>query len=235
MKLIWISLPEFENQEYKKALGFLDYKVYGNLEIFQNEGHIDQWNDLMMGKVDKLDWKDIFEGYDALIQSPPAMYYNEILKAYPNAKVVMEVTNSNIWYKRVKRVKRFFWWLNWLRFFNKPGKYLVMMDKMFFILFKNDFSPINAQVKYNTFISGVKQSIPEDQLFIIKPEEGWQPLCQFLNKPIPKEKFPNQVDVDDLNNTALNIILTVLKKNSIGLILYFGTLISIFIYLIFFY
>ena len=50
VKLIWASLPEFENQEYKKALGTLGYKIYGNLEIFRNEGHIDLWNDHMMGR-----------------------------------------------------------------------------------------------------------------------------------------------------------------------------------------
>jgi hypothetical protein len=235
MKLIWINLPEFENQEYKKALGFLGYKVYGNLEIFRSEGHIDQWSDLMMGKADDFDWQEIFKGYDAVIQSPPAIYYAEILKTYPNAKVVIEILDSNVWYKRVKRVKDFFWWFYLLRFFKKSRQYLMMMDKIFFLLFKNDFSPISAQIKYNTFIAKVKQTVPEEQLFVIQPKLGWQPLCEFLDKPIPKEKFPSQVSSASINNTALDIVSAVLKKNTIGLALYFGTLIAIFVYLIFFY
>ncbi|MGB0863992.1 MAG: sulfotransferase family protein [Saprospiraceae bacterium] len=234
VQLIWVSLPEFENQEYKKALSILGYKVYGNTEIFKNEGHIELWNDQLLGKK-KLNWGKVFEGYDAIIQSPPTMYYEDILKNYPKALVVMEVIDSDIWYKRVKRVKRFFSWLPVFRVFPKIRRYLSMMDKMFFILFKNDLSAINAQIIYNDYINKVKKVVPPKQLLIISPENGWTPICSFLNKPIPTEKFPTEVNKKELNNTAISFIVSVFKRNSTGLILYFGTLISLFIYLLFFY
>jgi len=234
VQLIWVSLPEFENQEYKKALSILGYNVYGNTEIFKNEGHIELWNQQLLGKT-KLNWEEIFDGYDAIIQSPPTMYYQEILKNYPKAKVIMEVVDSDVWYKRVMRVKRFFWWFQVFRVFPKTRRYLSMMNKMFFILFKKDLSAINAQVVYNDYINRVKAVVPSKQLLIISPENGWTPICSFLDKPIPTEKFPYEVDSAELNNTAVSFISSVFQRNSMALILYFGTLISLFVYLIFFY
>ena len=234
VQLVWVSLPEFENQEYKKALSILGYKVYGNLETLRTDGHIDLWNDHMMGKKN-VDFYTVFKGYDAIIQAPPTYYYQEILQAYPNAKVIMEVVDSLTWYKRIMRVKNFFWWLNWLRIFKKTGKYLTMMDRVFYILLKGDISPINAQIRYHDFIEEVKNTVPRHKLLVISPEEGWEPICSFLNKPIPTDKFPISVDDSDLNKTARSVIFSTLRKNSIPLILYFGTLISLFIYLLFFY
>lgn len=234
IQLIWVSLPEFENQEYKKALSILGYQVYGNTEVFRTEGHIELWNEQLLGKK-KLDWEVIFEGYDAIIQSPPTMYYEEILKTYPNAKVIMEVVKSDIWYSRIKRVKRFFSWLVVFRIFRKTGRYLSMMDKMFFVLFKDDLSAINAQIIYNDYVERVKKVVPPKQLLVVSAENGWVPICSFLNKPIPTEKFPSEVNNKELNSTATNLIFSVLRKNSLGLILYFGTLIGLFIYLMFFY
>jgi hypothetical protein len=234
VQLIWVSLPEFENQEYKKALSILGYQVYGNTEIFRTEGHVELWNEQLLGKRE-LDWKVVFEGYDAIIQSPPTMYYEDIIKTYPKAKVIMEVVESDIWYSRIKRVKRFFSWLVVFRLFRKTGRYLSMMDKMFFVLFKNDLSAINAQIIYNDYIEKVRKTVPSNQLLIVSAENGWIPICSFLNKPVPTEKFPSEVSNKELNNTATNLIFSVLRKNSFGLILYFGTLISLFIYLMFFY
>ena len=34
--------------------------------------------------------------------------------------------------------------------------------------------------------------MPEDQLLIFKTGEGWQRLCQFLDKPVPDAPFPRE-------------------------------------------
>ena len=36
----------------------------------------------------------------------------------------------------------------------------------------------------------MKRTVPEDQLLIFNINEGWEPLCQFLKVPVPKEAFP---------------------------------------------
>jgi Sulfotransferase domain len=38
----------------------------------------------------------------------------------------------------------------------------------------------------------VMDRVPEDQLLVFNVKEGWEPLCQFLGKPVPINKpFPH--------------------------------------------
>jgi len=36
----------------------------------------------------------------------------------------------------------------------------------------------------------VRATIPADQLLVFTPTDGWDPLCRFLNVPVPEGKFP---------------------------------------------
>jgi hypothetical protein len=47
---------------------------------------------------------------------------------------------------------------------------------------------------FNTHNVAVKASIPANQLLIYQVKDGWEPLCKFLNKPIPAGPFPRTND-----------------------------------------
>lgn len=36
----------------------------------------------------------------------------------------------------------------------------------------------------------VRRVVPKDRLLEFRVQEGWEPLCKFLGKPIPNEPFP---------------------------------------------
>ena len=36
------------------------------------------------------------------------------------------------------------------------------------------------------------QVVPKNQLLLFKLSDGWEPLCEFLGKPVPKEDFPHR-------------------------------------------
>lgn len=37
----------------------------------------------------------------------------------------------------------------------------------------------------------IRSIVPEDRLLEFRSEDGWAPLCRFLNKPIPDETYPH--------------------------------------------
>lgn len=43
---------------------------------------------------------------------------------------------------------------------------------------------------YTQHNANVLQSIPPEKLLVFNLTDGWEPLCQFLNVPIPSEPFP---------------------------------------------
>ena len=47
----------------------------------------------------------------------------------------------------------------------------------------------------------VKESVPKEKLLIFNVKEGWEPLCNFLELPIPNEPFPNTNDTKMMKKT----------------------------------
>lgn len=39
---------------------------------------------------------------------------------------------------------------------------------------------------YIDYLEDVQEKIPEDRLLVFNVKEGWEPLCKFLNKPVPE-------------------------------------------------
>ena len=45
---------------------------------------------------------------------------------------------------------------------------------------------------FNTHNAEVERSIPKDRLLVYEVKEGWEPLCRFLNVPVPSTPFPRR-------------------------------------------
>ena len=43
---------------------------------------------------------------------------------------------------------------------------------------------------FNSHNDAVKEAIPPSQLLVFEVKEGWQPLCDFLDLPVPGSDFP---------------------------------------------
>merc|ERR1719431_1704714 len=48
--------------------------------------------------------------------------------------------------------------------------------------------------KHNMY---VKETVPADRLLIWNLKDGWEPLCKFLDKPIPSGPIPHDNQVGD--------------------------------------
>ena len=47
---------------------------------------------------------------------------------------------------------------------------------------------------YNAWVDEVKNTVPKERLLVFSVKEGWEPLCKFLNVPIPEQPFPRTND-----------------------------------------
>ena len=52
--------------------------------------------------------------------------------------------------------------------------------------------------------------MPEGQLLEMDLNDGWGPLCQFLNVPVPDEPFPRVNDAKAADKYATKVILKAL-------------------------
>lgn len=51
----------------------------------------------------------------------------------------------------------------------------------------------------------VKRVVPPERLLVMDLKEGWQPLCNFLNRPVPREPFPQSNDSEEAEKAAKGI------------------------------
>lgn len=64
--------------------------------------------------------------------------------------------------------------------------------------------------------------VPKQQLLIMKLEDGWEPLCKFLGKPIPDIPFP-QVNDREAADRVGHGIFAKLMLTWLGLFFVMGT------------
>ena len=143
-----------------------------------------------------------------------SLYWKALAKLYPNAKVLLTVRDPVRWYKSVdstisRNVK--FLQSSWLAL---PMRCLMKMigasdTAGFFTCFAPTYlgpnypqgliGAVNAgqetAVKFfNDWVELVKKEIPADRFLVFEVKDGWEPLCQFLQVPVPDEPFPNAND-----------------------------------------
>jgi len=58
-------------------------------------------------------------------------------------------------------------------------------------------------------IEEVRQAIPEDRLLVYEVKQGWEPLCDFLDMPVPDKPFPR---VNSRDNTK-QLIATMMAQS----------------------
>jgi hypothetical protein len=50
----------------------------------------------------------------------------------------------------------------------------------------------------------VIDTVPSERLLVWNPKEGWEPLCEFLEVPVPETPLPH---VNDTENFQKNLIM----------------------------
>jgi len=205
------------------ALEVLNFhKCYHMESLLRNPRHVSQWNNAYLEKP--VDWNFIFKNYKAIVDFPGSMYYKELAKHYPEAKVILTIRDPENWYKSALKTifsfdpgaKLKLKMLLKLPFSRKARnllKVVTLNDKSIWNkFFEGKFKDHDYAVsKFNSHIEEVKQTIPENRLLVFEVKDGWEPLCDFLNLPIPNIPFPNTNAGEDFHTWARGIVRDVLK------------------------
>ena len=220
----------------KKALEqLLNIKCYHMYEMFNSEGfaHIDFWNK-MINNHDEVSVPNIRMFFEetakvqAAVDFPAARFYKRILEAYPNAKIILTVrSNAEQWYESYRdsvyaiHVERQRWPGHKWTFGSLMGfKCLVSSYSCNSIPSGFKYSMHDAVARgqesamdfYNKWLEDVRKTVPKHQLLEFNVKEGWNPLCQFLGVPVPKEGFPH---VNDRHFFAIRIAEAKEKRKKI--------------------
>jgi len=156
-------------------------------------------------KTGVFDWDQLFNGYIATTDYPTCLYYEELMEKYPDAKFIHTHRDPESWYASVretiyrgkpkngKDIMRLVWNLIRSADMRKVAPVFQYTDQLIWSgQFNGQFENKAAAIKvFHNHFEKVKATIPPDKLLVYQVQDGWQPLCKFLNVPIPKTPFPN--------------------------------------------
>lgn len=197
MKVICAGLAKTGTTSLAKALQVLGYKVYDFKEHY--EFHLQQWLDSFETDCHP-NFKEIYQGVDAVTDVPPAFWFEEISADFPEAKVVLTVRDSEdawlkSWKEHLQLGSEFF-----MRFYTRPLFIVVpwmrKMKRFLDTLHQAIYGSFNPQatalyrVKYRQHNERVQAVIPAEKLLVFNVKQGWKPLCEFLGCDVPSTPFP---------------------------------------------
>jgi hypothetical protein len=194
MKVIGAGFGRTGTLSVKAALEELGFgPCYHMVEVFDKPRHVELWQAAAEGKP--IDWEELFAGYTAAVDWPACTFYQQLMQAYPEAKVLLTVRDPQSWYESTKNTiypvsrmspdspstadqRRMVNTLVWQRTFGGAFE-----DKQ------------RAISIFERHIQEVKDRVPAERLLVYDVKEGWEPLCRFLHVAVPVDKpFPHLND-----------------------------------------
>lgn len=161
-------------------------------EILEHPEQVAHWQALAAGEAP--DWEAVFAGYRSQVDWPGAHFWREIADAYPEAKVVHTVRPEARWWASfsasIARLARVYTDLP------LPPHAKDMLDAWSAFAGRPTFGDRiddrdTALAAYRRHTEQVKSAIPADRLLVFDVAEGWEPLCRFLDVPVPDGPFPH--------------------------------------------
>ncbi|XP_078494133.1 uncharacterized protein LOC144749616 [Ciona intestinalis] len=190
MKIILASFPKNGTKSMNEAFQTLGYNVYDWFEHFWYHGN--DWAKILDEGGSIEDFRRMYEDIDVVTDTPACLFWQQILEAFPNAKVIISTRNEEKWFlsfqNQLNATSSSFK-LNLIQSFSYSEILSCGSSKML-PWQKWDTSPTVMKNLYRQHNFYVTQKVPADQLLVFDLKDGWAPLCKFLCKEIPDKPFP---------------------------------------------
>ncbi|MGF1489650.1 MAG: sulfotransferase family protein [Prochloraceae cyanobacterium] len=198
VKIIGAGMGRTGTMSLKTALEELGFdKCYHMIELVNNPERVNYWEVASEGK--NIKWDKLLQGYQAIVDHPGCMYYQQLIEYYPEAKVILTVRDPEKWYESALNT---IYQNSVSRKQNPPSEQTALNRVAEYIekdIWQGDFNgkfedKEYAIERFNQHIQEVKQNVPSENLLVYEVKQGWQPLCDFIGVSIPNKDFPHVND-----------------------------------------
>ena len=122
---------------------------------------------------------------------PAALFPDELITAYPNAKIILTTRDEEKWFQSMKAT---IWHLHESRrAASAAGVPFRLLNLEHEHVWGGDPDKL-GRVKYREHNERVREISPKDRFLEYQVQQGWGPLCEFLGKSVPKVDFPRADD-----------------------------------------
>lgn len=181
----------------KAALELLGFGPCHHMaEVFGDPSQLADWEAAVAGCT--VDWSRVFRNYRACVDWPSACFWREIAAHFSGAKVILSTRDPDAWYssfeQTILRVCRSIDRIEDPHIRATVQMGATILDPLTFP--DGDISRERAIARFLAHEAEVKGTIPADRLLVFDVREGWEPLCRFLEVPVPDGEFPRLNDAE---------------------------------------
>jgi hypothetical protein len=204
MRVIGVGLARTGTVSLKAAVEQLGFgPCFHSRYVLDHADRLPLWNAAANGET--VDWGTLFEGYGSSMAWPGAAFWRQLMAYYPDAKAILTERDPERWYDSVKNTiyqltgdgtgdlveaaREQIPSINGMHRFNRT----LIWDGFFGGRFGDREHALRAFEEHN---AAVRREVPADRLLVFSVREGWEPLCRFLDVPVPDEPFPHLNDTD---------------------------------------
>ena len=145
----------------------------------------------------KPDWYAIFGSYKATVDLPACSFWKELADFYPDAKILLSVRDADRWFSSTQETIFSPRWIEYL----KNSIAANFMDKTISDQFGGNMHDRDALVRrFQEHNAEVQENVSPERLLTFEVKQGWEPLCKFLDVPIPNEPFPHVNDTAETSD-----------------------------------
>ena len=184
LKVIGAGFGRTGTDSMREALNILGLgPCHHMFEVISNDEQKRLWRAFVQGA--SLGWDQLFAGYASCVDWPSAHYWRELADAFPEAKVVLTYRSAASWWESFEKTL-----LPVMRMSTDPASLglALVRDQVFGGRPEDRDHAIGL---YERNVDAVKATIAPGRLLVHNMGDGWEPLCAFLGKAVPKTPYPS--------------------------------------------
>ncbi|GII79525.1 sulfotransferase family protein [Sphaerisporangium rufum] len=227
MRIIGTGFGRTGTLSLKTALERLGFgPCHHMVDVFADPRQIRGW--LAAATAPEVDWDRLLLGYESCVDGPTSVHWRRLAEHYPKAKVILTTRDPDRWVASMRRTL----FAQRRRIESVPGRAAVLLSSLLgtdlaaFVRMVDttldartfataaDREPERAIRLFHEHTARVVAAIPAGRLLVFDVADGWGPLCEFLEVPVPAEPFPRVNGASDFTRSGLGRPLPLLLRRT---------------------
>jgi hypothetical protein len=196
LQIIGAGLGRTGTLSLKAALERLGYgRCYHMIEVLKAPERGRHW--LGGSRTGTHDWDAIFRGYRSALDWPTAFHWRELVERYPDARVLLSLRDADRWHDSMMNT------LYPVMTADPPEQmpetlvdfHRAMVELILEQTFQGRLADRTFAMRvFEEHNRAVVEAVPASRLLVYRPGDGWEPVCRFLDVPVPDDDFPHRND-----------------------------------------
>jgi len=222
MKLIGAGLPRTGTLTQQAAMGILGLDpCYHMVTVFADLPQWERWRAVLDGDLRA---SEIVKDFTSTVDWPGSFFYDQLIEDFPEAKVLLSVRSAESWAASMRKT---IWeclygdglvghmsiareridpdWHGWMSTLRG------MWDARGLLNGKDTTDEFMVEA-FNRYVAEVQATVPADRLLTWAPKDGWEPLCDFLELPVPEVPLPHINDTEGFGHLIVDGALAAIQN-----------------------